>query len=93
MKSQRSVWKFILLDEPLQIIRVPPPGIFRHIAFQQGDGICLWAEVDPKAPKEDRGICLATTGSELPSTAQNYLGTVHTDGGATILHAYEYRPA
>ena len=48
---------------------------------------CMWAIVDPDAPREVREFFLAGTGIELPEHELKYLGTVKD--GAFVWHVFE----
>jgi hypothetical protein len=69
----RQVWKFPLIDKGV----VMPVGS-QLLCVQMQNGIpCIWAIVDPEAPKEKVNIRVYGTGHEIPEDAGlGYLGTV-----------------
>jgi len=56
---------------------------------QRGD-ICLWAEVCPEGPTEERTFIVRGTGWEyIPVRDEVYLGTVQVSDGALVWHVFE----
>jgi hypothetical protein len=53
-----------------------------------GEGVFVWAEVDPAAPLVRQQIGYFATGEDLPEDAE-YVGTAVTPGGAFVWHVYE----
>ena len=61
----------------------------------QGEDICLWALVDPKAEKEPRKFMAFGNGHNVPEPHEGpqitlkYRGSAHLDGGALVFHVFE----
>ena len=85
----RAIWKFGLSEHCTLDI---PRGATILTAREQGDDVCIWAEVDPKASLEKREFRVFGTGFELPEKAMVYLGTAQLHEGRLVLHAYEVLP-
>jgi len=86
----KAIWKFGLSENCTVEM---PQGARILTVREQGNDVALWAEVDPKAPRERRQFRLYGTGFELPSNKLlNYLGTAMIMGGSLVLHAYEVLP-
>lgn len=85
----KTIWKFRLPFASVATIEMPLGA--RVLCVQrQGDETCLWATVDPDAPRELRRFVTCGTGHELPEgVALAYLGTVQTSGGAYVWHVFE----
>ena len=84
----RAVWKFplALADE----VELDIPRGAEMLDFQmQGRTLCIWALVDPEAPKELRTFRVAGTGHPLPDEGLRYIGTTQQLGGALVWHLFE----
>lgn len=87
----RTVWKF-----PLEVIdsqELDLPQGTEPLAVQwQGSHLCLWAIVDPDAPKVRRTVRIYGTGHRAPDdlSAAAHIGTFQMSGGALIFHAFLY---
>jgi len=58
----------------------------------QYDRICIWAMVDPNAPKERRHFEVYGTGHEIDegdSIKREYIGTCQVRGGKLVWHVFE----
>lgn len=66
-----------------------PAGAKVLTAREQGDDVCLWAEVDPAAALEMRRFAVYSTGSEIPVIPGIYIGTAMLAAGRLVLHVYE----
>ena len=77
------IWKFTLAGE---IVPVEIPVGFKplHFAYQV-DKLCLWAEVDPDAPRGHFLFSVVPTGGEVP-VAGTYTGTYFV--GPLVWHVY-----
>ena len=53
------------IKEPLTVL-MPETARILRIAEQRSE-VCIWAEVDPTAPMEQRFYILVPTGAEVPS--------------------------
>lgn len=87
----RTVWKYPLETTDLQKIKMPHNAEILHVGVQAGIP-CLWAEVTPDTPDEERTILIAGTGHPLPMWSRRYIGTFQLAGGSLIFHAYELTP-
>ena len=88
MTSQ--IWKYIITPNKL-IHDVPKNGIIRHVD-SQGDDMCVWIEVDPKASTEKRHFEVYGTGHSIKygiGISRDYIGCVKMEGGALVFHVYE----
>lgn len=85
----KAIWKFALSEHCTLDM---PVGATILTAREQGDDVCMWAEVDPRAPMEKREFHVFGTGFKLPEKAMVYLGTAQLHGGRLVLHAYEVLP-
>lgn len=57
---------------------------------EQGSDICLWAAVDPQAPKVTRRFIGFGTGHTIPGELQlSFVGTAMLNGGAFVFHIFE----
>lgn len=54
-----------------------------------GASLCLWALVNPDAPKQRRVIEILGTGNPAPDVERRYISTVQMAGGALIWHIFE----
>lgn len=81
-----EIWKYTLQPRT----RVPmPKGAKVLCAREQAGNVCIWAEVDPTAPKENRAFEVFGTGHEMADQPRTYIGTVVLSGGALVFHVYE----
>jgi len=94
----RQIWKYILdsatlLTHDFLTYNVPKNGIILHVD-EQFDEICVWVEVDPDAPKEQRHFKVYGTGHLIPDhdiVNRRYLGSVKLMKGALVFHVFEIR--
>ncbi len=72
-----QVWKYQLDETDCQAIEMPEGAKIVHVDTDPGDSgiLCIWAEVDPDAPKEDRFIYVRGTGHDINHTLV-HLGSV-----------------
>jgi hypothetical protein len=81
-----TIWKFQLdLFDEQQII-LPVGAKILTAQINQGS-ICLWAEVEAYAKKENRSIFIVGTGHPLPNCVTKYIATVQADN--FVWHIYE----
>jgi hypothetical protein len=83
----KTIWKFGLLEERCPI-RLPVGAFVLHVHEQHGRP-CLWAQVDPSHARESRTFLVIGTGHEMPPDAENYIGSVHLEGGTFVFHVWE----
>lgn len=91
----RAIWKFDLsklFDGGGIPLVTPSPWEPLKLAYQ-GPNLCLWAEVDPDAPKVARTIVIIGTGHPFRDAPRRYIGTIQTGGGTFIWHVYEFGEA
>ena len=82
----KTIWEFPLYPNDTSIQM--PSGARLLTAREQGDAICVWAEVDPDAGNEVRGFNVFGTGHEMPENPGSYLGTAMLEGGRFVFHVY-----
>lgn len=89
----KTIWKFWPGERSSLSM---PRGAKVLTAREQGDGVCIWVEVDPDQPREERRFAVYRTGHKLPAEPGAYIGTAMLAGGLLVLHVYEeptpYRP-
>jgi len=84
MSENSTIWKFNLSVTDEQ--RFPMPRRAEILTAQQQSGwLCIWAKVDPKAPKVDRVIRIAGTGG--PLCDGKYVASVQQ--GALVWHIFD----
>lgn len=84
-----AIWKF-----PFEItddfeIEMPMGAQILHVAMQR-EMPCIWAIVDPNAPKVTRKFHLSGTGHPLEEscTQYNHVGTFQMHDGALVFHLF-----
>lgn len=82
----KQVWKFPLVNalEPT-VLQMPEGAVVKHVELQERV-MCLWAEVDPAAPRAARIFHVFGTGWDIPGNP-SYIGTVHDR--SFVWHVYE----
>lgn len=83
-----TIWKYPLAITDRQIIMVPY-GAGTLTVQAQGDSLCLWALVNPDAPKKPRVIEILGTGNPAPEAHRCYISTVQTHNRALVWHIFE----
>lgn len=84
----KTIWKFILQPE----CKVEMPAGAELLSVNAiGDDICLWAKVDPAAPKVSRSFVAFGTGHDVPDESLAFVGTALMLGGALVFHIFERR--
>jgi hypothetical protein len=86
----KTIWKYVLIPEKLTISI--PEGATVLTAREQGNEICIWAEVYTEKPLETRTFEIYGTGHNLSTGMgidRQYIGTAVLHGGSLILHVYE----
>lgn len=92
---KKTIWKYVLVPKKgtFNILIDIPKGATVLTAREQGDDICIWAEVNPDEPfKETRIFEVFGTGHEMPidmGIDRKYIGTASILGGGLIFHVYE----
>lgn len=87
MDRKTVVWKYQLLHEEDQHIDMP--GDAQILCVQlQGDRLCLWVLVDPKAKPRTRTISVIGTGQSVEWRPREYIDTVQPANGL-VYHVFE----
>jgi hypothetical protein len=84
----KTIWKYALPVSSVVTLEMPRHAKVLTVQMQDG-GACLWAEVDPEAPKLPRKFFVAGTGHDLPDVRYAYVGTFQPMGGL-VFHVFEY---
>lgn len=82
-----TVWKFVIADPETPVV-MPEGAEVLHVGEQRGS-VCIWALVDPAAPKVERRFVVAPTGGIVPPYRGRFLGSVLYAGGALVFHVWE----
>jgi hypothetical protein len=89
-----QIWKFVLEVDGKQAVEMPKDANVLCVQAKDGQA-CLWAEVEPKAPKEKRIFEVFPTGIDLPCNGgpfhRKYIGTFQVGSimGTLVFHVYE----
>ena len=83
-----SIWKYPLKVVDEQTLDVPEGAEVMTVQVQNGTP-CLWARVDPAAPKIPRKIITRGTGHPVPETIWRYIGTYQIKDGALVFHVFD----
>lgn len=82
-----TIWKYTL--KPGCVFDIPKDAKILKVDEQFGE-ICMWALVNPDAPKVKRNFVVIGTGHDMPKCrVSNYLGTAKIDGGLLVFHVFE----
>ena len=84
-----TVWKFVITDPETPVL-MPEGAEVLHVATQKGE-VCVWALVEPSAPKVERRFVVVGTGHPVPPHRGRFLGTVLLAGGSLVFHIWEDR--
>jgi hypothetical protein len=85
----KTIWKFPLEVTDAQGVLLPQ-GAQVLTAQLQGRSLCLWALVDPDAPKTVRLLHIFGTGHPVHNAdSLRYISTFQLDGGALVFHVFE----
>lgn len=88
-----TIWKFQILIASEQRVTMPAGAEILTAQFQSGNGLCLWAIVNPENPKNERVIHIYGTGHPVPNAnGIRYITTVQQHGGALVWHIFESKP-
>jgi hypothetical protein len=83
----QAIWKFPLLIQDGQAVSMPAGAKVLCVQVQNGVP-CLWALVDPTAPKLSRNFFTFGTGHPIDPTGLEFVGTYQIDGGALVFHVF-----
>lgn len=81
-----SIYKYQLSNGGATTIDMPIGAQILCVQTQDGF-LCLWALINPSAPKESRRFEVYGTGWEMTSPPGKYIGTVQE--GPYVLHVFE----
>ena len=85
---KKTTWKYPLEITDEQNLMMPE-GAEILTAQIQGGTLCLWALVNPAAPKQRRTIEILGTGNPAPDVERKYISTAQMAGGSLIWHVFE----
>lgn len=83
-----SIWKYQLEITDRQNV-VMREGAQILTAQMQNGTLCLWAMLNPSAPRERREIEIIGTGNPAEAADRRYIATVQMAGGALVWHVFE----
>lgn len=86
----KAIHKWVLEVKDWQIIAIDGGATILSVQEQNGH-ICLWAIVDPSAPKADVGVRVIGTGELIqPHLLEviKHVGTVQLVNGAMVFHVF-----
>lgn len=85
----KTIWKFPLEVTDSQEIEMPQHSQILTVQTQD-KGPCLWAIVNPDAPKVRRSVRIYGTGRRAPDDLDNayYIGTFQLMDGGLVFHAF-----
>lgn len=86
---QKTIWKYQLNITDTQNVMMPEGAEILTAQIQNGCGLCLWALVNPEAPKQRREIEILGTGNPAPNANRRYISTVQMQGGNLVWHIFE----
>ena len=84
----KTIWKFKLKTYLEQDIEMPTGAIILCLQTQH-EIPCIWALVDPDAPKMSRRFITHGTGHPMTETTTCYLGSYQLQMGAFVFHVFE----
>jgi hypothetical protein len=84
---KHTIWKYPF--EVTDNVSISMPGGAQILTVQaQNDTPCVWALVDPEAPKQTHHFRVYGTGHPIDEPGQ-YLGTFQLYGGSLVFHVFE----
>lgn len=83
----KSVWKFPVSLEDQFPLEMPEGAQPLSVQMQHGQP-CLWALVNPDAPRRSRFFRLVGTGHPVEE-GLGFVGTFQLNGGALVFHLFE----
>lgn len=95
---KRAVWKYPMGEWTTGMFSTEMPVGAEVLSLEwQHDDLCMWALVNPDAPKEQRHFVVVGTGHEYTSpnhqgaalTREGYVGMFQYAGGDLIFHVFE----
>lgn len=91
MPYSLQVWKFPI-EQPSRVVNIEMPVGARPLYVDEQRGtVCLWALVNPAAPKETRRFRCAGTGHPINEAEDTlkHVGSWQMRGGAMVFHLFE----
>lgn len=83
-----TIWKFPFEITGLVNITMPEGATVLHVECENRQP-CMWAMVDPQAPKALRQFYTIGTGHPFPDRVGAHIGTFQMHGGSFIWHIFE----
>jgi len=83
----KTIWKFPLVLSDRIIVSMPKGAEILHVGLQGGTP-CLWALVDPDAPKIAREFRAFGTGHSIPDHPGGHVGTLLVMGDSLVIHIF-----
>jgi hypothetical protein len=84
---KKSIWKFVLETTDTQQIEMPEGAEILTIQTQN-EHPCIWALVDPAAPKRKVTFEILGTGHIIYDKERKYIGTYQLDNGSLVFHCF-----
>lgn len=84
----KAIWKFPLAERDDQTVSMPDDAQILCVQVQNGTA-CLWALVEPEAPKAVRRFKTYGTGHQHADIPGKYIGSYQLLGGAIVFHVFE----
>lgn len=90
----RRVYKYVLWSEEKGIedwviLNLPKGAEVLTAQVQKGQGLVLWALVDPDLPTEERLFRVAGTGHPMPEKHVRHINSVQMFDGQLVFHVFE----
>lgn len=86
MAAAAAIWKF-QLHPWTETVEMPAGARLLH-AHEQAGQVCVWALVNPAAPRVKRLLSVIGTGF-TPSADEAYVGTAHIVEQGLVLHVFD----
>ena len=87
--TERRVWKFVL-RQAQQLVEMPAGARLLHVAADpESLNPAVWAEVDPAAATESRGLVVVITGQPFDAAGSQHVGTALITELGIVAHVYE----
>lgn len=84
----RTVWKYKIPLVDTVWLELPVGAKILKVA-QQGEGVFLWALVDPEAPRDYVHLRVAGTGHEIAQDDAEHVDSFLMDGGRLVFHVFQ----
>lgn len=88
----KTIWKFSFPIADEFSFEMPVGAQILSVQVQNGpsgENACLWALVDPSAPREDRAFRIRGTGHDAAGIdAETFIGTFQMLGGSLVWHLF-----